>query len=232
MTSESAEPLLEVDLVPERNLGTGDTTQRLRGYLSLGMPVVMPLTVEAATLANNKWRSFLEAEAATSDYFSLGLILGFRAAPDYDPVVRATVSVSLEAPGRDEQPIAWSIAPRIRMHPTGRPIRASLSVTLGFLESTVDYTPEPTRDEAFLVASGERTDNPEWRFRALPGVPLVGDEELAIVVKAAAGSALRARVAIAARVRQRRLRGFLRYRAELPASIETIEFGSALPARE
>jgi hypothetical protein len=234
MESELTREEYNVDLVLERSLGTGNVAQRLRGYLSLGAPVITPLTVEAAANSNSIFRSFLESQTTTSDYFGLNLMLSFRSAPSFDPFVRATVSVSLEAPDRGpgQQPLAWSISPKKRMHPVTKQIRASLTASLGFVESTIEYTPGLPRDEAFLVSAGERTDNPEWRFQAKPGMPLIGDEELSLVIKSPKGVEVCARVAIAATVKQQKMRGLIRYRAQLPNFIELIQITPARSTRE
>ncbi|MEU6025367.1 hypothetical protein, partial [Micromonospora sp. NPDC047134] len=128
--------------------------------------------------------------------------------------VDAAVGVHLKAPDApaDRQPIAWSIDPKRRSHAAPRTGRVSLTAKLTIIESTIEYAPNGSGEELFVVGIGEHDSDPEWRFRAVSGAPLIGDEELTVVVKTPAGTPARADVTVAATVKHRRL-GLLPYRA-------------------
>ncbi|GAA2581643.1 hypothetical protein GCM10010399_09280 [Dactylosporangium fulvum] len=228
MNDQATASVHDVDLVLEPRLHVPGAPPRISGRVSLGTPVVRPLTADLAT-TDPDWRAFLEAEAAHSAYFVLSLFCTFRAAPDGDPIADAAVGVKLHAPDApaDRQPIAWSIDPKRRVRPVPRTGRISLTAKLTIVESTVEYAPEGSREELFVVGMGEHDSDPEWRFRAVSGSPLIGDEELTVVVKAPAGILARADVSVAATVKHRRL-GLIPYRADLPPVLRTVE----LPAQD
>ncbi|MEO3773986.1 hypothetical protein [Micromonospora sp. B9E7] len=223
MDDQTTAPLHEVDLVLEPRLHAPDAPSRVLGRVSLGSPVVRQLTAASAT-SDPDWREFLEAESEHSTYLMLSLFCAFRAAPGSDPIVDAAVGVHLKAPDApaDRQPIAWSINPKRRSHVVPRTGRISLTAKLTIIESTVEYAPDGSGEELFVVGMGEHDSDPEWRFRAVSGAPLIGDEELTIVVKTPAGTPARADVTVAATVKHRRL-GLLPYRADLPPVVRTVD---------
>jgi hypothetical protein len=223
MNDRVTELVHDVDLVLEPRLHMPGAHSRISGRVSLGTPVVRPLTADSAT-TDPRWREFLEAEAAHSAYLMLSLFCTFRAAPDGDPIADAAIGVRLQAPDApaDQQPIAWSIDPKRRARPVPRTGRISLTAKLTIVESTVEYTPDGSREELFVVGMGERDSDPEWRFCAVSGSPLVGDEELTIVVKTPAGIPARADVTVAATIKHRRL-GLIPYRADLPPVVRTVD---------
>lgn len=228
-TPDPAGAAYDVDLVLEPRLHVPGAPERVGGRVSLGAPMVRPLTAAAAAAGDADWRPFLEAEGRDSVYLLLSLFCTFRADPDSDAIVDAAVGIQLEAPdaAADRQPIAWSIAPKRRSRAVNRAGRVALTAKLAIVESTVEYAPDLAGEEVFVVGMGERDSDPEWRFRATGGFPLIGDEELTVVVKAPAGVPARASVTLAATVRHKRL-GLIPYRAALPPVFQSVD----LRARE
>jgi hypothetical protein len=223
-------PLHEVDLLLEPRLQSPGAAPRISGRVTLGTPVVRPLAAGTVS-ADPGWREFIEAEAADNDYLMLSVFCSFRAAPDGDPIADAAVGVNLQAPGEPagRQPIAWSINPKRRVRTVPRTGRVALTANLTVVESTIEYAPQGNREELFLVGMGEHDSDPEWRFRAVGGQPLIGDEELTIVVRKPAGVPARADISLAATIRHRRL-GLIPYRADLPPVLRTVELSAGTPS--
>lgn len=222
----AAAPAYDIDLVPTLLLGTPTPQPSLTGRISLGTPVVRPLTAAQAAEGDEDWADFLESQAGQYDYLLLSLVCSFRPSPDGTPFVDAGIGIRLEAPGEpaDLQPIAWSISPKKRAFPVTPSTQLKLTAKLMLVEAGVEYTPEQGgREELFVVGMGERDSDPEWRFSATSGTPLVGDESLALIVRVPAGVPARAHITLAATVKQRRL-GLIPYRAVLPPALRTIDF--------
>ncbi|MFJ7059969.1 hypothetical protein ACIQVA_19990 [Streptomyces microflavus] len=225
--TEVTAPTYDIELVPMLLLRTPIPQPPLTGRISLGTPVVRPVTPTQAAEGDGDWVEFLESQADQYDYLLLSLVCSFRPSPDGTPFVDAGIGIRLEAPGQpaDRQPIAWSISPKKRALPV-TPSSAQLKLTakLMLVEAGMEYTPEQgSNEELFVVGMGERDSDPEWRFSATAGTPLVGDESLALIVRLPTSVPARAHITMAATVKQRRL-GLIPYRAELPPALRTIDF--------
>ncbi|WP_327417291.1 hypothetical protein [Streptomyces sp. NBC_01233] len=215
----------DLTLVPTLLLQTPTPQPRLTGRISLGAPVVRPLTGVQAAEGDGDWGAFLESQADRYDYLLLSLVCSFRPASDGAPFTDAGIGIRLEAPDEpaDRQPIAWSISPKRRAVPVPPSGSLTLTANLMLVDAGVEFTPhQGGQEKLFVVGMGERDSDPEWRFTATPGTPLVGDESLALIVRTPAGTPTRAHVTVAATVRQRRL-GLIPYRAELPPALRTID---------
>ncbi|MCX5341904.1 hypothetical protein [Streptomyces atratus] len=224
--TDATAPTYDIDLVPTLLLQTPTPQPLLTGRISLGTPVVRPLNATQAAEGDGDWVEFLESQADQYDYLLLNLVCSFRPSPDGTPFVDAGIGIRLEAPGEpaDRQPIAWSISPKKQALPVTPSAQLSLTAKLMFVEAGVEYTPQQDgREELFVVGMGERDSDPEWRFSATAGTPLVGDESLALIVRVPTGVPARAHITMAATVKQRRL-GLIPYRAELPPALRTIDF--------
>ncbi|RAJ61676.1 hypothetical protein K378_04036 [Streptomyces sp. Amel2xB2] len=225
--TEATRPNHDVDLVPTLLLQSPTSQAPLRGRVSLGTPVVRPLTAAQAAEGDGDWLDFLESQAGEYDYLFLSVVCSFRPSPDGTPFADAGIGIRLEAPGEPaaRQPIARSISPKKRALPaTPSATQLTLTAKLLLVEAGVEYAPEQGgREELFVVGMGERDSDPEWRFSATASTPLVGDESLALIVRVPAGVAAHAHITVAATVKQRRL-GLIPYRAELPHALRTIDF--------
>ena len=107
-------PPYDIDLVPELVLQGPAPPPVLKGRVSLGQPVVRPLTPTQAAEGNEEWVEFLESQVGTYNFVLLSLVCTFRPS-DETPFGAAAVGIKLEASG--EQPIAWSISPKRRSVP-------------------------------------------------------------------------------------------------------------------
>ncbi len=214
-------PTYDIDLVPTLLLGTPTLLPPLTGRVSLGTPVVRPLTAAQATEGDGDWQDFLESQADQYDFLLLSQVCSFRPCPDGTPIVEAGISIRLEAPGEpiERQPIAWSISPKKRALPVTRSNQLKLTAKLMFVEADLELTPNlGGREEHSVIGMGERDSDPEWRFSATAGTPLIGDETLALIVRIPVGVPATARIAMAATVKHRRL-GLIPCRAELPPAL-------------
>ncbi|MEI7031675.1 hypothetical protein [Streptomyces pratensis] len=222
----------DLTLVPALLLQGPALQPALTGRISLGAPVVRPLSGVQAAEGDGDWGGFLESQSAHYDYLLLSLVCSFRPSPEGAPFTDAGIGIRLEAPGQpvERQPIAWSISPKKRTVPVAPSGSLALTANLMFIDAGVEFTPhEGGREELFVVGMGERDCDPEWRFTATPDTPLVGDEALALVVRTPAGAPAQAHITVAATVRQRRF-GLIPYRAELPPALRAIDLREAAPA--
>lgn len=226
-------PLREIDLVEVPRLQSPAPQHRIEGRVSLSTAVVHPLTAEEAAAGEAEWLGFLTAEASHSDYFLLSVTCAFRPPAHGDPFSDAAVGVLLESPGEpaDRQPIAWSISPKERSHPVERATTVGLSAKLAIVETTLEVAPGQGREELFVIGMGERDSDPEWRIKATSRHPLIGDETFTLIVKAAAGAPVQAHMTVAATIKHRRF-GLIPYRADLPATLRTIDLRRSTDPQE
>jgi hypothetical protein len=216
--------MLDITLTPESRLHTPKTLSPMTGRVSLGYPVVRKLTAREAAGDVEGWLEFLTHESLTSDYYLLSLVCSFRPAQNGDKFIEATVGIELKSTGEpaDRQPIAWSISPSRRTVAGGRTSHIALNAKLAFLQTTVDLTPGPEPEQLVVVGAGERDSDPEWSFRASNGSEIVGDETLAVIVKAAKDVPVRAHVRISATLKHHRF-GRSPYRADMPPLFHAID---------
>lgn len=224
------EPADAVDLVVVPELGGGGAEPRLPGRVSLSRPAVVRLTADEVDDEVGERGRFLRASGG--DFYLVTLVCSFRPGPNVTgyPFLTAGLGLDLVSPDPHEPPIAWSMTPKLAVAPSrsGTGVKLSLGVNLKFVEPKLEMergAGEPV-EEPYLRGLGEQQSDPEWRFHRTSGHPLVGDERLTLIVRAAAGAPARARVLLAATVRGTRL-GLFRYRAELPPTHRDID----LPAQ-
>lgn len=226
-------PLHEIDLVEVPRLQSPAPQHRIEGRVSLSTAVVHPLTAEEAAAGEAEWLGFLTAESSHSDYFLLSLTCAFRPPANGDPFADAAVGVLLESPGEpaDRQPIAWSISPKKRSHPVDRATTVGLTAKLAIIESTLEVTPGQGREELIVIGMGERDSDPEWRVKATSRHALIGDETFTLIVKATADAPVQAHMTVAATIKHRRF-GLIPYRADLPATLRTIDLRGRTDPRD
>ncbi|MYT24314.1 hypothetical protein GTW69_29200 [Streptomyces sp. SID7760] len=226
LTEAKTEPAHDLTLFPALLLREPTPQPPLTGRISLGTPVVRPLTGEQAAEGDGGWGAFLESQADDYDYLLLSLVCSFRPSTDGAPFTDAGIGIRLEAPDQpaDRQPIAWSISPKKRAVPVRPSGSLTLTANLMLVDAGVEFTPnQGGHEKLFVVGMGERDSDPEWRFTATTDTPLIGDESLAVIVRTPAGAPAQAHITVAATVKRRRL-GLIPYRAELPPALRTIAF--------
>ncbi|WP_052850415.1 hypothetical protein [Streptomyces avicenniae] len=224
MNDDSTSATHPIDLVAEPRLHLRAPQSRETGRISIGAPAVRRLSAAEASAVGGEWGAFVAAEAPHSDFHLLSLACTFRPPANGAPLVEAAFGLRLASPGEppERQPIAWSLSPKARTRPVERRTAVSFTAQLALVEAGVEVGPGSAGEDLFVTGMGERDGDPEWRFRAVPDHPLIGDETLTTVVRAAAGAPVLAHLVAAATLRHRRF-GLIPYRAALPPTLRTIE---------
>lgn len=171
--------LHDVELVPERTLGSPAVDGTLRGRLTFGWDL-LPADHEGAP---SGWPSYLRA-TPDRHFRQLLMVCSFRPETSESKGVfrHASLGVALSTPERDVQPIARLIDPGERTRPvTGPGTGVTFTVTTGVLDVGVEKAPGagPAREEWIVRGHGASQPNPQWEFRRVKGFPLVGDHPVA-----------------------------------------------------
>jgi hypothetical protein len=229
--------LVDVDLLPRIELGP-DNGPALSRRLTIGQPVIFavpPTVVHDGTPLGE----YLRAEARTSSYFILDLVVSVRP-EEGESFVSVGVGVQLAGAGSSrEQPIAWSLAPLRSATPVTLRRTVGLTVKAVLVEPKVEQQIEESREDYFVVAFGKRESAFEWRYTASTQRALIGTHGMQAVIKAPAGTEVRADIVVAATMTLPRS-GFRTrsYRADLPPRLKTVYaspnplLGTATPAIE
>ncbi len=216
----------DVDLQPRVELGAADVAI-LSGRLSVGEPLLFAISPDLVT-DDDVLREYLRAEAASSTYLLLDLVISVRPG---DGELFDGLGVGVRLHGGDPaqpEPIAWSLSPMRSSDPV--PVRRTVGLTVkaGLVEPKFEQQSEQTRQDDFVVAFGKRESSFEWRYRGSRQRPLVGTYQMQAVVKSPADVDVHANIVVAATVQLPRLGlNARRYRAVLPPRLHTVR-GSAL----
>jgi hypothetical protein len=220
-------PLTPMTLQPApevlRELG-GEAGPPLRERLSLGQPLVLPLSPDEPemTAEDADLRAFLAAEAERFRYYRVYLACTF-AAPDDEPFEQAWLSVRLLGDG-GEPPIAWSVAPARVARPSTGNRKFKLGAKAVIAEAGVEVEQAGGLDEVYLEALGLREPTVVWEFSRTTTERIRGSQPLALVARAPAGAGLRGEIELTATIQRSRFL-VIRYRAEYETR-PTLEFGS------
>ncbi|WP_371618609.1 hypothetical protein [Streptomyces sp. NBC_00454] len=206
--------LHDVELVPERTLGSPADDAPLRGRLTFGWDL-LPADHAGAPA---DWLSYLSA-TPDREFRHLLMVCSFRPeTPESKGVFRhASLGVALSTSDRGLRPIARLIDPGERTRPVpGLGTGVSFTVTTGVLDVGVEKPPgaEATREEWIVRGHGASQPNPQWEFRRVKGFPLVGDHPVAALVELVPDRMNTAEVLVAAELEHRSW-GIRRYRAQL-----------------
>ncbi|ARQ69898.1 hypothetical protein [Streptomyces marincola] len=206
--------LHDVDLIPERTLGSPADDGPLRGRLTFGWDL-LPAGHEGVP---EDWLSYLRA-TPDREFRQLLMVCSFR--PE-TPASRgefrhASLGVALSTPEPEARPIARLIDPGERTRPVaGSGTGVSFAVTAGVLEVGMEKPPGtgPGREEWIVRGHGASQPNPQWEFRRVKRFPLVGDHHVAALVELVPGRVNTAEVLVAAELEHRSW-GVRRYRARV-----------------
>ncbi len=191
--------------------GTG--LPQLTGRVALGGPMAVPLRAEDVT-DDPDLRTFIEREAAHSAYHLVHLSVSFAPTPETPRLEDARVGLALSSPEALQQPVAWSMAPRLLADTTEvtTSVRLAPQVKLAMLgEVSVGELERGTkrgRREVTVEAVGEMRSDPAWHLYRTASTPLRGTHRLVLVVRAARGAATRMSVSVDVTTRGRFLRRF------------------------
>lgn len=206
--------LHDITLVPERTLGSPAGEGPLRGRLTFGWDL---LPADHAS-APADWQAQVNGTPGR-DYRHLLLVCSFRPETPQSPGVfrHASLAVSLTTPDPAVRPVARLIDPGERTRPVGGPgTGLSFTVTTGIVDLGVERQPDAGagREEWIVRGHGASQPDPQWEFRSLRRLPLVGDHPVAALVELVPGVPNTADVLVAAELEHRSW-GVRRYRARL-----------------
>ncbi|MER7394858.1 hypothetical protein ABT381_04990 [Streptomyces sp. NPDC000151] len=213
--------LHDVELVPERTLGSPADDGPLRGRLTFGWDV-LPSDHEGVPA---DWRSYRNA-TPDREFRHLLMVCSFRPeTPESKGAFRhASLGVALSTPGPGAQPIARLIDPGERSRPVADSgLGVHFTVKAGVLDVGVEKPPGEgqAREEWIVRGHGASQPNPQWEFRRVKRFPLLGDHPVAALVELVPGRVNRAEVLVAAELEHRSW-GVRRYRARLAPSPHAI----------
>jgi hypothetical protein len=195
------------------------SSQRTR-RVSVGEPQAMQLSPDL--LSDAIAAEFLRQQAGSADFWLLTLAISFYPDPG-DPIDSAAVGLLLTHDGPDGSPpaIAWSIWPTKLLAPGSQSSTLTVGAQLGFLQPQISRTTTRDHGDPFLLGLGEGQSDPEWRFRRSPDCEIEGIHRLAAIIRAPRETHVTGAITIAASIRHR-IAGLTRYRAMLPARLESI----------
>ena len=213
--------LREVELVPERTLGSPAGDEPLRGRLTFGWDL-LPADHEGVPA---DWLSYVRA-MPDREFRHLLMVCSFRPeTPDSKGAFRhASLGVALSTQDADARPIARLIDPGERTRPvTTSGTGLTFTVKAGLLDVGVTKPPgaDPAREEWIVRGHGASQPNPQWEFRRVKRFPLIGDHPVAALVELVPEQVNTAEVLVAAEVEHHSW-GVRRYRARLALSPHAI----------
>ncbi|MGW3950800.1 hypothetical protein ACWEKM_07530 [Streptomyces sp. NPDC004752] len=213
--------LHEVDLEPERTLGSPADDAPLRGRLTFGWDL-LPADHEGVPAA---WLSYVRA-APDRAFRHLLMVCSFRPeTPAGKGAFRhASLGVALSTPDPAARPVARLIDPGERTRPvTDSGTGLSFTVKAGVLDVGMTKPPGTglAREEWIVRGHGASQPDPQWEFRSVKHVPLLGDHPVAALVELVPDRVNTAEVLVAAELEHRGW-GLRRYRARLTPSPQAI----------
>lgn len=184
----------------------------LAGRVELGGPHAVPVTEEFAA-QDPRLALFVRQEAAHSVYHLVLFTLGFPARPATPRLWSACLRMVLDAPGAPAPPVAWSMTPQLVTDERPRTRTLTLGPQLALLGAEASLgewssTTTENRRDAFLTAGGGRGPTPRWELRRTRTMPLTGDHDLAMVVRAPRGTPSRITLTVEAATRGNLLRRY------------------------
>ncbi|MFJ2844895.1 hypothetical protein ACIPD2_25115 [Streptomyces griseofuscus] len=213
--------LREVELVPERTLGSSADDAPLRGRLTFGWDL-LPADHEGVP---TDWLSYVRAMPGR-EFRHLLMVCSFRPeTPASKGAFRhASLGVALSTPDPDARPIARLIDPGERTRPVAASgTGLSFTVKAGVLDVGVTKPPSTdlVREEWIVLGHGASQPNPQWEFRRVKRFPLAGDHPVAALVELVPEQVNTAEVLVAAELEHSSW-GVRRYRARLALSPHAI----------
>ncbi|MGI5436925.1 hypothetical protein ACQEV4_05495 [Streptomyces shenzhenensis] len=213
--------LREVDLVPERTLGSPADDSPLRGRLTFGWDL-LPADHEGVPAS---WLSYVRA-TPDREFRHLLMVVSFRPETLAGKGVfrHASLGVALSTPDPAARPVARLIDPGERTRPvTDSGTGLSFIVKAGVLD--VGMTKQPgtglPREEWIVRGHGASQPDPQWEFRSVRDAPLLGDHPVAALVELVPDRRNTAEVLLAAEL-EHHTWGIRRYRTHLTPPLHPI----------
>ncbi len=211
---------VDIDLLQSGDRSPGTST-RLKGRVSMGIPLLMPFDPARSTLPG-RVAEYLHANEGRYDAVVLSFPCSF--ASGDTALRRAVVAVALTCDDdQGEPPVAWGLAPRrldIPIRQRSGAFDFELSVPFKAVVK-VGEKQDFGAKEYILLGHGEGTSDPEWWFRRTKTSDFDGRHDLEMVIMIPHGRPASARLALSAAVRKR-AGGIIPYTAALPDSIQSV----------
>ncbi|MEV6764521.1 hypothetical protein AB0N16_28535 [Streptomyces sp. NPDC051105] len=209
-------PLQDVELVPERTLGT-PTAQQLAHRLSFGQDI-LPV---AEPYAFPEWCSYAEGLAHARTFRLLAMVCSFHPEePDSSWIMeKGKLALSLRTEGETPpRAIGRRIDPGERTRPVNSvPSTVSFSFNAGLFGAGVQHPlgGSATGYDWIVQGYGENQSQLRWRFRSTKHHPLVGDHPLAVLIEYDPAKEHRVEILFSAELKHPTL-GLRRHRGQLP----------------
>jgi hypothetical protein len=186
--------------------------ETVRGAVSVGLPVVQPVTEELAA-GDLALKTFL-ADQRSAWRFHL-VHLGATFTPGDDRFSQAWLAVRL---ARDDgantpTPIVWSLTPQRAQRPVDRTRTLKLGAKLGF-EAAAEISTSGKREEIFVESYGLQEPACTWEFITTTLDEIRGTQRLAIVARIPSDAAVTGTVELRAILSRKRF-GLFTYKAAL-----------------
>ena len=203
---------LPVVLQPDSRTTRGrrEYARPVDGALSLGVPVVQPVTTHLAA-DDAPLQEFLEQNRSQWSYSLVYLGCTFFMVDGYT-FEKAWITVQLGQPGtQDARPITWSMSPmrQCRQQQTSRTVK--LGATVGIVQGTLEVDSIGSQNETFLEAFGLQEPSCSWEFSRTSADEIRGSYRLVLVARRASKTASQGVVNISATMNRRRF-GVATYR--------------------
>ncbi|MGI5375201.1 hypothetical protein ACQEV2_13315 [Streptomyces sp. CA-251387] len=189
----------------------GERPDPVRGAVSLGLPVVQPITEDLAgddaalrtLLGDREWSFHL-------------VHLGATFTPSEDArfgQAWLTVQLRRDDGAEAEPPIVWSLTPQRAAQPVERPLSFTLGARLLF-EASIEVSTTGRRTEVFVEGYGLQEPTCTWEFTPTSTDEVRGSQRLALVARTPRETAVTGAVDLRATLTRRRL-GFFPFRTTL-----------------
>lgn len=211
------------ELVPDdRVTRAADRPDPVRGAVSLGVPVVQPITAELAG-DDAALRAFLADQA-----WSFHLVhLGATFTPGEDArfgQAWLTVRLARDDGAEVPPPIVWSLTPQRAERPVERSRSLKLGANLGF-EASVELGTTGKASEVFVESYGLQEPACTWEFTPTSSDEVRGSQRLALVARIPREAAVTGSVDLRATLTRKRL-GVFPFRVALDSG-EPLSFALA-----
>ena len=205
------EPILKPDesrITKALNMAELD---QLTGWISLGEPIVLPITSKLVPEDDMALRQFLELNDASYKFFLIQLACTFKP-PQDEWFKQAWMAVNLvrEDNSPESQPIAWDMQPKLVAQPveisSTVKLNASLKLAEIFLgaQAGVEQEKKWTESQIFLEALNELQSDPVWEFSRTVTAQIRGLHRFHLVVRAPRGAVTSGTVNLSATVERKR----------------------------
>jgi hypothetical protein len=218
------EPVLKPDTSHiTKELGFGEAGQ-LSGWISLGEPITLPISLDKVRDDDKDLRQFLELNGGNFKFYLVHLACTFKPSSG-ERFLKAwlTVQLTREDESLESPPIAWSMKPDRIAQPVSvsHTIQMGASLKLAEIvegpEAGIKREREWTESQVFLEALNELQSNPAWEFTRTDTAEIHGGHRFVLVVRCPRETAALGMLRLSATVERKRL-FVISYRTDFPGA--------------